>query len=209
MGRFVSATNVVASQRLRRIPHPQRVWYPVRRNVWGSLMTDKNISRGVSTLLIVSAVLLGILVPGGPIETRDFSHISPVILGIFNTFLTGLGIGSFVFAYIALKGKRWAFIVSFVCGISYFLVYTLDLFKIFPVSPNEMPAALLVIETVGILVSIPLAYLSLRAIQMPMEPTFSHEANTVMNKKHVLILAVMILAGIGIIIFATLAAMGK
>jgi hypothetical protein len=149
------------------------------------------------------------LVPGGPIETRDFSHISPVILGAFNTFLTSLGIGSFVFAYFALKGRRWAFIASLICGISYFLVYALDLGKIFPVSPNEMPAALLAIEIVGILVSLPLAYLSLRTIQMPMGLSIAHEAGTVMNKKHVLLLVVMALAGIGIITFATLAAMGK
>jgi hypothetical protein len=84
-----------------------------------------------------------------------------------------------------------------------------DLGKIFPVSPNEMPAALLAIEVVGILVSIPLAYLSLRVIQMPMELSFAYKAGTVMNKKCVLILAVMVLVGIGIIIFATLAAMGK
>lgn len=172
-------------------------------------MTGKNMSRGVSMLLVLSAVLLGILVPGGPIETRDFSHISSAILGAFNTFLTILGIGSFVFAYFALKAKRWAFIASFVCGISYFFVYALDLGKIFPVSPNEMPAALLAIEIVGILVSIPLAYLPLRAIQMPMELNIAHEAGDVTNKKHVLILALMVLAGIGIIIFATLAAMGR
>jgi hypothetical protein len=172
-------------------------------------MMGKSMSRGVSTLLVLSAVLLGVLVPGGPIETRDFSQISPVILGAFNTFLTSLGIGSFVFAYFALKGKCWAFIASLVCGISYFLVYALDLGKIFPVSPNEMPAALLAVEIIGILVSIPLAYLSLRAIQMPMELSFAHEAGTIMNKKNVLILSVMVLAGIGIIIFATLAAMGK
>lgn len=172
-------------------------------------MTGKNMSRSISTLLVLSAVLLGILVPGGPIETRDFSHIPSVILGAFNTFLTSLGIGSFVFAYFALKGKRWAFIASLVCGISYFLVYALDLGKVFPVSPNEMPAALLAIEIVGILVSIPLAYLSLRAIKMPMALSFAHESGAVMNKKHVLILTVMVFAGVGIIIFATLAAMGK
>jgi hypothetical protein len=172
-------------------------------------LAAKKMSRGVSMLLVLSAVLLGILVPGGPIETRDFSHTSPVILGTFNTFLTSLGIGSFVFAYFALKGKLWSYIASLVCGISYFLVYALDLGKIFPVSPNEMPEALLAIEIVGILVSIPLAYLSLRAIQKSMELSIAHEAGTLMDKKHVLLIAVMVLAGIGIIIFATLAAMGK
>lgn len=172
-------------------------------------MNGKYMNRGVSSLLVFSAVLLGILVPGGPIETRDFSHISPVILAAFNTFLTVLGIGSIAFAYFALKGKHWAVVASLVCGISYFLVYALDLGKIFPVSPNEMPLALLVIEVVGLLVSLPLAYLSWRAIQMTMELGYANESGSAMNKKHVQVLAIAVLAGIGIIIFATLAAMGK
>jgi hypothetical protein len=109
-----------------------------------------------------------------------------------------------------LKEKRWAFIASLVCGIFYFLVYALDPGKIFPDSPNEMPAALLVIEIVGTIVSIPLTYLSLRAIQIPIILSLAYDAGgNVMNKEHFLILALMVLAGIGIIIFATLAAIGK
>jgi len=172
-------------------------------------MEAKSMNRGVSALLLLSAVLLGVLVPGGPIETRDFSQISPVVLGVFNTFLTCLGIGSFVFAYFALKGKRWTFIASLICGIAYFFVYALDLGKIFPVSPNEMPVTLLAVEIIGILASIPLAYLSLRMIKMPMELSFTHQTRSVMNKTNVLMLSLIVLAGVAIIIFSTLAAMGK
>jgi len=104
-------------------------------------MKNKNI---VSALLLLSFVLLAVLVPGGPIETRNFTHINPVILGALNTFLTLLGIVSILLVYFISKEKKWAFIVSAICGISYFLVYALDLGKIFPVSPDSMPQALLI-----------------------------------------------------------------
>ena len=46
-------------------------------------MTLDSIDRRytVSVLLIVSALLLSSLIPGGPVEHRDFSHIHPIILG--------------------------------------------------------------------------------------------------------------------------------
>ena len=58
-----------------------------------------NQQKKVAVLLVVSSFLLAILVPGGPIETRSFSHISPLILGSFNTFLTLLGMLSLPLAY--------------------------------------------------------------------------------------------------------------
>jgi hypothetical protein len=44
---------------------------------------------------------------------------------------------------------------------------------------------------------------------MPMPGIVVHEATAVMSNGRVLLLAAMFLAGIGIIIYATLAAMGK
>ena len=46
----------------------------------------KNIKYWISGLLILSSGLLVSLIPGGSIETRDFSHINPIILGAFNAF---------------------------------------------------------------------------------------------------------------------------
>lgn len=48
----------------------------------------------INLLLIVSAVNLTLMVPGGFIESRDFSHISSITLGAFNVFLTTLGMVS-------------------------------------------------------------------------------------------------------------------
>jgi hypothetical protein len=172
-------------------------------------MTTRSVGRLVAMLLVLSAVLLGILVPGGPIETRSFSHIATFVLAAFNTFLTTLGIGSLVFAYFALKGKRWAFVAAALCGIFYFLVYALDLGKIFPVSPEAMSPALYAIELIGILVSMPLTYLSFKSTLMLVGDKGGHVSAGAIKKTHLLLLALMVLTGIGIIIFATMSAMGK
>jgi hypothetical protein len=168
----------------------------------------KYIGHFVAALLVLSAVLLGTLVPGGPIETRNFSHISPLILVSFNTFLTILGIGSFVLACFTVKKQRWAFKGSTICGISYFMVYALDLGKVFPVSPDEMPSALFAIEVAGIVASVFLTYLSLNAAHILMSDGSGHELTAAMKKEHILLLILVALAGLGIIIFSTIAAMG-
>ena len=82
-----------------------------------------NIKYWISGLLILSSGLLGILVPGGSIETRDFSQIEPIILGTFNTFLTVLAIGSLLVVYFIFLEAKWAFMVAAICGFSYFMVY--------------------------------------------------------------------------------------
>jgi hypothetical protein len=172
-------------------------------------MTKKATGYVVSALLILSAILLGILVPGGPVETRNFSHINPLILGAFNAFLTCLGLISILLVYIIIKGKRGAFIVAALCGVSYFLVYALDLAKIFPVSPDRMPPALLIIEIVGALVSLPLMFFSIQLARETHNGSTNDVSAVLLNKKLVFLIIVMILVGIGIIIFATNAAMQK
>jgi len=169
-----------------------------------------NIKYSVSALLFISFVLLSILVPGGPIETRSFAHIDPLILGMFNTFLTSLAIASVLLIYFVLKNVKWAYVVSMICGISYFLVYTLDLATIFPVSPDSMPQALFIIEILGSIASIPLVYISIQGALKGInvgnkQPTQS----SVYSKKVVFSLLILVVAGIGIIIFATKSAMGK
>ena len=110
---------------------------------------ENYIEYALAGLLGLSAVLLGMLIPGGPIENRDFSYIPPITLGIFNVFLTVLGIGSLAIVYFAFLGSKIAIMSSALCGISYFLVYALDLKKIFPVSPDKMPRSLFWIEVLG------------------------------------------------------------
>lgn len=164
---------------------------------------ESYIAYTVACLLTVSAALLGTLIPGGPIENRDFSHIPPLKLVMFNIFLTILGIGSFVLVYFSIGGFEFAFIAAALCGISYFLVYALDLGKIFPVSPDRMPRALFWIEIVGLILSIPLALLSSSYMFM----SKSSNVTGVQSGTMIMILVVMIALGIGIVIFATKSAM--
>ena len=78
--------------------------------------------RTLSLLLLLSGLGLSILVPGGPVETRDFSHISPIILALFNSYLTALGVGSFMLAYFCFQRQRWAFKAAVLAGVSYLWV---------------------------------------------------------------------------------------
>ncbi len=165
----------------------------------------KNIRLVMSLLLVTSMVLLTILVPGGPIETRDFSHINPLILGGFNIFLTSTGIISLLIIYFILKKHKWADFVSFLCGLSYFLVYVLDLGKIFPVSPTAMPKTLYLIEIIGSILSLPLMFLSIKLF-------LKSNTDDIINNRSKLflpIVIIMILLGIGIVIFATKSAMRR
>ena len=94
-------------------------------------MLSKNIHYIIAFLLVTLSLLLTILVPGGPVETRDFSHYSETILTLFNIFLTALGLLSFVVAFLVTKKKRYSIVLSAVFALLYIFVYVLDLFKIF------------------------------------------------------------------------------
>ena len=167
---------------------------------------DNIIGYTIAGLLVLSAVLLGLLIPGGPIENRNFSHIAPTILGIFNTFLTVLGIASLPLAYFSIGAGNIALIASAVCGISYFLVYALDLTTIFPVSPDKMPRALFIIEVLGFIIAIPLTFFSLYYLTLPRAGITEMDlSSSTINS----IFVVVLIIGIGVIIFATKAAMRK
>lgn len=168
----------------------------------------------VAGLLGFSGIALALLVPGGPIETRSFAHINPLILGAFNTFLTTLGLGSLLLIYFVLKSVRWAMFAAAVCGISYLGVYGLDLAQIFPVSPDAMPPALLAIEVLGAVISFPLVALSIQALRR-LKPRKSVAVSFSWSKPdfpwqtpHISIVIGLGITALGIIAFATRSARG-
>ena len=169
-----------------------------------------NIKYWLSALLILSAGLLAILVPGGSIETRSFSHINPIILGSFNTFLTSLSIGSILVIYFIFQARKWAYLIAAGCGIGYFFVYVLDLGAIFPVSDDFMPTSLFVIEIVGVIVSLPLTFLAVKKVlnfNLDSQQEISFKATYSPRFLYVALLSILL--GCGIITFATISAMNS
>lgn len=169
-------------------------------------MLTKNIHYVIAFLLVVLSVLLTILVPGGPIETRDFSHYSETVLALFNIFLTTLGLLSFVVAFLITKKKKYSVVLSAVFALLYLFVYVLDLFKIFPTSPVEMSTTLFSIEVISSLLAVVLIYLCIKYHNIEI-----HNGETItlqFSFYKLLALIVVVLFAIGIVIFATQSAMG-
>ncbi len=160
----------------------------------------------IIVILVLSMILLSILIPGGPIETRDFSHISPFILGLFNTFLTLLGMISLPVAYFVYHSKKWAYYGTIIIGVAYFLVYVLDLAHIFPRSPSPMPTLLMAIEIAGTLLALPLIFLPKRIGLLDLE---SKHYSLHFNAKVLMLIIVIVIVSLAIILFATRAAMGE
>ncbi len=170
------------------------------------------MNRYLSVLLLLSGLALSVLVPGGPIENRDFTHISPVVLAVFNSYLTALGIGSFMLAYFCFQRQRWAYKAALVAGISYLWVYIVDLAGFFPTSPTPMPTALEIIEIAGVLLALPMVFITARLSLSGSLPSTEAQHNTSRISSFpqvVLIGSLLLIISIGIILFATLAAMGK
>ncbi|MBE9067651.1 hypothetical protein IQ260_13400 [Leptolyngbya cf. ectocarpi LEGE 11479] len=172
------------------------------------------IKHYVAGLLGISSIALGTLVPGGPIETRSFAHINLLTLGVFNTFLTTLVLSSLLLVYFILQSKPWAMLTATGIGLSYLGVYGLDLAKIFPISPDAMPPALLAIEILGTILSLPLIALSIQTLQTSRQRTlttvpFPHPNNPHRFQLPQTILVISLgIAALTIITFATSSAMG-
>ena len=121
-------------------------------------------SRAVSFLLILSAVALALMVPGGFVENRSFPGYSIAVLAGFNIFLTLLGLGSLVLAYRILRTGKTG-VLPICAGLGFVLVYLSDLAHIFPISTMPMSFALTLLECIGTVLGAALAlvgFLSLR-----------------------------------------------
>ena len=165
-----------------------------------------NYKNSISALLLLSCILLGALVPGGLVETRDFSHINPFVLVSFNAFLTLLVMVSILIVYYLMQDTNWADTIAAICGLSYFVVYALDLTKVFPVSPIPMSQTLFFIEVVGLIVSLPLIFLSVNKLSI-LNSLHGHSIKQLYSKRFVYFALFLAIASLGIIIFATKSAM--
>lgn len=157
----------------------------------------------INSLLIISAINLTLMIPGGFIESRDFSHISSIILGGFNVFLTTLGMVSLFLVYFIYKKQKWAVYTAFITGVSYFIVYTIDLAKIFPKSPTPMSSTLFYLEILGTIIAIPIMFYSVKKLK----ELENNNSKLLLNKSIYWLTVIAGLIGLGIIIFATKSAM--
>ena len=156
----------------------------------------------VALLLALSAINLALMIPGGFVETRDFSAYPASVLAGFNIFLTVLGIGSLVLAWLTWRGgvRR---LLSWAAAIGFAGVYLLDLFKIFPVTPVPMSNLLETLEWAGTGLAVLLGVALLGAEE--------RETALVSRESSIPRWLTIVLAacGIGIVVFATIAAMGR
>lgn len=102
-----------------------------------------------SLVVFLNVTLLAILVPGGPIENRDFSKLKGVVFWGFNLFLILLGITSFIACYLLLISHPHAIFITQIIAVSYFIVYIIDLAGIFPKSPTKMSKPLTLFEIIN------------------------------------------------------------
>lgn len=156
----------------------------------------------IPSLLIISTINLALMIPGGFVEMRGFSAYSSLVLGLFNTFLTILGLGSLVLAYLFFTNYSGYFITILV-GISYMIVYLIDLFKVFPKSPKPMSKLLASLESLGTLLGFILI-----AVTAYIWRNVSDQSSTHVSLSSLTIILISF-AGLIIIAFSTYAAIHK
>ena len=115
--------------------------------------------------LFLIFILLVSLIPGGPIENRDFSHLNPLAVWLYNGLLTVLGFGTLVLAFFMILGKRYAFRMGVFVGLAWLILTLFDLLQIFPTSPTPMSFLLFSIELSIIILSIIATLCSYKAMK--------------------------------------------
>ncbi|MCF2947568.1 hypothetical protein L0668_05570 [Paraglaciecola aquimarina] len=166
---------------------------------------NKLQNRKLTFYLILNALLLISLIPGGPIENRDFSHIPAIYLIAFNGVLTALGMSSLLVAPLASQNYTVVAKVSKIIALAYLAVYVLDLFAIFPQTPSPMPWPLLCIELLGCLAA-GLLYIEGCCYEKRIMAMSATKKKTLFKSLSPLSILLMVLVANGIVIFSTYSA---
>lgn len=107
--------------------------------------------RPVGLCLLALLLTFASLAPGGPIENRDFSHISAASYGGLNAFLIILGLAGFASVYSVWKEERRGYRAAIAIGWLYVAVVAADLGRVFPVSPDPtgfLPGVVMVLDAI-------------------------------------------------------------
>lgn len=118
--------------------------------------------RRAAICLVALLLFFATLVPGGPIESRDFSQLGGATFWGFNIFLISLGLMGFTSAVLSWNGRRSGLWAAVLVAWLFIAVVALDFGRVFPTSPDPMGLPLAMIE---ILVTILACYVILFAHQ--------------------------------------------
>ena len=164
-----------------------------------------NFAKLTTLTLFINVLLLSLMVPGGPVETRSFINIDPAIVLGFNIILTLLVLLSVASIYFMFKKQRWAYQLTGVLGFVYALVFVLDLAHIFPVSSDPMELVLLLLEWISLGLGVALIGLSYKTLSNTHASYWSSSSRIPV---YLLVLSVILLLfGACVVYFATNAAL--
>lgn len=108
--------------------------------------TNLKFFKAAGVALLILVVSFVTLVPGGPIETRDFSALGGSLFWGFNVFLIALCALAFVCAIGLLRNQAWPRYPAIAAAWGYIFVVLLDLGQVFPTSPDAIPLLLGIVE---------------------------------------------------------------
>ncbi|WP_290890854.1 hypothetical protein [Hoeflea sp.] len=128
-----------------------------------SVETRSAATAGWLLLLLVAS--FATLVPGGPVETRDFSGLGGPVFWGFNVFLVTLGVIALVAAIGLIKARLALAWAAIAVSWGYVFVVLLDLGAVFPRSPDPIPLPLGLIEILDLILAIYVAVLCHRALR--------------------------------------------
>lgn len=119
----------------------------------------------LSVCLGLNAILMTLMLPGGPVEIRDFSAYSATTLTLYRLFLSALITGTLLSISLCIKQYQGAGAGSIIAGICYLSAHALGLLDILLHSPNPATAILLTLELVACTAAISLILLGKKLVE--------------------------------------------
>lgn len=133
------------------------------RPAYGHRAASDALTTAAKLLLLLVASFIT-LVPGGPIETRDFSGLGGPVFWGFNVFLIALALVAIAASVAMLRGNTAAAKAAIAAAWGYVFVVLLDLGHVFPTSPDPIPLMLGLVEILDFVLALYVMVLAHRAL---------------------------------------------